>query len=141
MKEEGISRTRRAFTVVVCVAAAMSIVVGAGASPPRNIPTYALDSFVVYKCEIALTLFLGGYLFVATITLAIEGRTVGKISTGGIELPAELSSSASHQQTLIDMQERLQQDLIERDERFSRRVDRLADELERAKSVRGPAKR
>lgn len=137
MKEE-ISRTRRAFAVVVCVAATMAIGLGAGASPPRNIPTYALDSLVVYKCEIALTLFLGGYLFVATITLAIEGRTVGKISTAGIELPAELSSSASHQQALIDMQERLQQDLVERDARFSRRVDRLIDELERAKSIRDP---
>lgn len=124
-------RSRRAFPLLVSLAAVLAVVGGIQAAPPQDVPTYALDSAAVYRCEVALALFLGLYLPVAAIALAIEGRTMGKVSTTGFELPSDLSSSVVHQQALIERQERMQQDLIERDARLSRQVDRLSDELKR----------
>ncbi len=86
---------------------------------------------LVYKCEIALAVFFGGYLFIASIALAIEGRTIGKISASGIELPDELSSSVANQRTLIDWQEQMQERLIERERRLCRYVELLGDRIER----------
>lgn len=113
------------------VVAAAAIACGVGATPPDNAPTYALDSALVYKAEIALALFLGGYLLVAAVVLAIQGRTVGKVSTGGIELPAELSSSVFDQQAMIEWQEQIQQRLTERDERLSEQVSKLRADFDR----------
>jgi hypothetical protein len=124
-------RIRRAFPLFVCAAASLAVTGGIQASPPRDIPAYALDSAVLYKCEVALALFLGLYLLVTAIALAIEGRTLGKISTTGFELPSDLSASARSQQETIARQERLRQFLDERDQRLSRDIDLLWKEIDR----------
>lgn len=132
----GIHRT---FAALVCIAAIFAIGAGVEASPPRDVPSYALDSAIVYRCEVGLALFLGEYLFVIAIVLAFEGKTVGKISTTGIELPGELSSSIISQQELIDRQERMQESFVEREKWLSREVDRLGSELARLSSGRDHA--
>lgn len=43
---------RRAFPIFVCAAAALAVAGGVQASPPRDVPAYALDSAVIYKCEV-----------------------------------------------------------------------------------------
>jgi hypothetical protein len=125
---------RRAFPLFVCAAAVLAGAGGIQASPPEDVPTYALDSAVLYKCEVALALFLGLYLLVAAVALAIEGRTLGKISTTGFELPSDLSVSARSQQETIATQERLQQALDERDRRLTQDVDLLWEEIRRIHS-------
>jgi hypothetical protein len=76
-------------------------------------------------------LFLGTYLLIVAVVLAIEGRTVGKISTTGFELPSDLSASALEQQKAIESYERLRQEVNERDQRLMREVERLWDEVDR----------
>ena len=125
------AKVRRAFPLLVGGAAVLAIIGGLQASPPRDVPTYALDSAVLYKCEVALALFFGAYLLIAAVVLAIEGRTVGKISTTGIELPSDLSASALEQQKAIESYERLRQEVNERDQRLMREVERLWDEVDR----------
>jgi len=68
---------------------------------------------------------------VTAVSLAIEGRTLGKISTTGFELPSDLSASASSQQETIAKQERLRRFLDERDQRFSRDIELLWEEIDR----------
>lgn len=52
------NNSHRAFARLIALAAMGALLAGASASPPRNVPTYALDSVLVYKCEVALALFL-----------------------------------------------------------------------------------
>lgn len=126
--------THRAFPLFVCAAAALAVAGGVQASPPQDVPAYALDSAVIYKCEITLGLFLGLYLLVTAVALAVEGRTLGKISTTGFELPSDLSASARNQQETIARQERLRRFLDERDQRLSRDIDLLWEEIDRIRS-------
>jgi hypothetical protein len=139
LRAQGTARIHRTFATLVCIAAILATGAGIDASPPRDVPSYALDSAIVYRCEVGLALFLGGYLFVIAIVLAFEGKTLGKISTAGIELPGELSSSIISQQALIDRQERMQESFTEREKWLSREVDRLGSELARLSSGRDPA--
>jgi hypothetical protein len=132
---------RRVFPLFVCAAAALAIAGGIQASPPRNVPAYALDSAVVYKCEVALALFLGLYLLVAAVALAIEGRTLGKISTTGFELPSDLSTSAMDQQEVIESYERMQRIVDRRDQRLMREINHLWEEVQRVRPERRPSER
>lgn len=125
-------RTHRAFPLLVCASAVIAVTVGALASPPRDVPTYALDSIVVYKCEVALALFLASYLLLVATLLAMQGRTIGKISTTGFDLPSDLSTSVTDQQVLIDAQKRIHFDLAKRDQRLSGEIDSLWEKLDRS---------
>ncbi len=84
-----------------------------------------------------LALFLAAYLFVTAIALAFEGRTVGKISTTGIELPSDLSVSVVAQQELAEALERIQRDITRRDARLSRDIEYLWGKVARLHSSRG----
>jgi hypothetical protein len=126
-------RSRRAFPLLVLIAALAAGIGGIEALPPRDVPAYALDSGLVYKCEVALTLFLVLYLLVVAIALSFEGRTVGKITTAGFELPSDLSSPMATLQALVDRQDQAEQKLIERDRRVSRDIERTWEMLERSR--------
>jgi len=132
---------RRAFPLLVCVAAVLAIAAGIQASPPEDVPTYALDSAVLYKCEVALALFLGLYLLVTAVALAIEGRTLGKISTTGFELPSDLSASFMDQQEIIESYEQVQRVIDRRDQRLMREIDHLWEEFQRIRPERRPSER
>jgi hypothetical protein len=122
---------RRAFPLLVGGVVVLAVAVGGFAMPPPDVPAYALDSVVVYKCEVALASFLALYLLVVAILLAIEGRTVGKISTTGLELPSEISASVKRQHALTRKDNQARVDLFERDKRLLGEIDSLWNELDR----------
>jgi len=129
-------RQRYAFPAVVVLGAAFAVAAGAEATPPPDIPSYALDSAAIYKSEVGLALFFGVYLLVTAIALAFEGRTRGKISTTGIELPGDISASVLAQQELTEELERMQRDITRGNGRLSRDVERLWGKVERLDSER-----
>ena len=126
-----VDRSRQAFPMLVLLAAGFSAGGGIQAVPPRDVPAYALDSAIIYKCEVALALFVALYLLLVAVALAFEGRTVGKITTTGFELPSELSSSVVGQQALIERQDQAEQALYEQDGRLSQEIERIWEKLER----------
>jgi hypothetical protein len=125
-------RKHRAFAGLVLSAAVAALLTGAQASPPRDVPTYALDSVVVYKCEVALALFLASYLFVVAILLAMQGRTVGRVSTSGFDLPADMGQgSFATQYAVVEKVERAQVEGARRDEHLHEEIESLWGEFER----------
>jgi hypothetical protein len=78
---------------------------------------------------------------VTAVALAIEGRTLGKISTTGFELPSDLSASFMGQQEVIESYERLRQAIDQRDQRLMREIDHLWEEFQRIRPERRPSER
>jgi hypothetical protein len=127
---------RFAFPLLVLLGALLAIGAALEADAPPDIPSYALDSVVVYKCEVGLVLFLLVYVFVATVSLAMEGRTLGKISTTGIELPGELSASVAAQQELAEELGRVQREVTAQGADLAEDVACLWEAVERIQSDR-----
>lgn len=130
-----------AFPLVVCVSGILGILAGLQAVPPGDIPAYALDSAVVYKSEVGVVFFLAVYLVATAIALAFEGRTVGKITASGIELPSDLATPVMSQREIVDELEKVQRDIAQGDDVLSRHVDRLWGEIERLRTGSGGKRR
>lgn len=122
--------SRRAFPLVVLAVGLIAAVGGIQAVPPPDVPTYALDSGVVYRCEVTLALFVALYLLVVAVFLSVEGKTVGKVTTTGFELPSELSGSVTMLQALIERQDRAERKFIERDRSTSQDIERIWEALD-----------
>lgn len=143
MRSPSTRRSRRhwIFALVVLLGATLAAIAGVQTGPPRSIPPYALSSPIVYRGEVALAIFLCIYLPAAAVALAFEGRTIGKISTSGIELPSDLVGPVSSQQEMAEELERLQQDLRDRDRRLYGYLKRVWDEFDRLRSISDAARR
>lgn len=83
-----------------------------------------------------MALFLSGYLVATATVLAMEGRTVGKISTSGIELPHDLSASVAAQQSLAEELEPIQAEIETSNECFSNEIEALWTEVRRLRTHR-----
>jgi len=125
------------FSALVVIDAMFAVAAAIDAAPPPSVPSYALDSAVLYRGEVGLALFFGGYLFVAAIALALEGRTVGKISTSGIELPHDLSAPVAAQQALAEALKAAEVAIESNNERFSSEIEALWREMIRLRDNRG----
>jgi hypothetical protein len=74
-----------ASAVVLCAAAgAVAATFAAGPAHPH---AYALNSMLVYRCEIGAVIFAVLYLGLVLVRLAYHGRTPTRIGAGGADLP------------------------------------------------------
>lgn len=133
-------KRRRLFSRLVLLGALLSIVAGIQAVPPVRLPVYALESTVVYKGEVVLASFISAYLLITAVALAFEGRTVGKISTSGVELPTDLSPPIVAQQELAETLERIQGNLIRDKQDFSTYIDLFCADVDVPRSRSGVEK-
>jgi len=124
-------RRRYLFPTLVAVDGLLAVVAGIGAAPPADVPSYALDSAIVYGAEVGLALFFAGYLATAAVVLAIEGRTLGKISTSGIELPHDLPATMAKQQEFTEALEAIQPGIAASEETLYREIEALWAEVSR----------
>jgi hypothetical protein len=76
------------FLGAVTAALAIALVIGALSDPPpQGVPTYSLQSPLVYRLEIGIAFFLALYAVAVLIRLAAYGLTPSRIGTAAIHLP------------------------------------------------------
>jgi len=78
---------RRLLPAVVLLAFAGALAGASSAPAPAHLPAVALGAVLVWRVEVAASLFVAAYVAVVAIHLSLHGRTFTRVGSAGVEIP------------------------------------------------------
>lgn len=93
---------RRLLPAVVLLALAGSLAGALTASPPSRLPAVALGAVLVWRVEVAASVFVVAYVAIAAIRLSLHGRTFTRIGSAGVEIPDVTARSGAERAKEVD---------------------------------------
>ncbi len=71
----------------------------APAPAPAHLPAVALGAVLVWRVEVAASLFVAAYVAVVAVHLSLHGRTFTRVGSAGVEIPELLRPRAVDEET------------------------------------------
>lgn len=72
---------------LVLLALALALAGTATAPPPPRLPAVALGSLLVWRAEVAASVFVAAYVAIVAVRLSLHGRTFTRVGSGGVQIP------------------------------------------------------
>lgn len=107
----------------------MALAIAAAVTAQPHAPAFALRSELVYREEVGLALFAGGYVIVLMLALAARGQFVRRVELPGgaaVEV-SELAERSDQVLATLSVQDRRLDDLADRLDRLDAAVARLEE--------------
>lgn len=93
---------RRLLPTLVLLALAGSLAGAFIASAPSRLPAVALGSVLVWRVEVAASVFVVAYVAIAAVRLSLHGRTFTRIGSVGVEIPDVTARRAAERANDVD---------------------------------------
>lgn len=96
---------RRLLPIVVLLALSGSLAGALSASAPSRLPAVALGAVLVWRVEVAASVFVPAYLALAALRLSLHGRTFTRVGSAGVEIPDVTAQRAAQRAEDVKMAE------------------------------------
>ena len=96
---------RRLLAAVVLLALAGSLAGALTASAPSRPPAVALGAVLVWRVEVAASVFVLAYVAIAAVRLSLHGRTFTRVGSAGVEIPDVTAQRAAQRAEDVKMAE------------------------------------
>jgi len=96
---------RRLLAALVLLALAGSLAGALNASAPSRLSAVALGTVLVWRVEVAASVFVLAYIAIAAVRLSLHGRTFTRVGSAGVEIPDVTGQRAADRAKDVEIDE------------------------------------
>ncbi len=96
---------RRLLPAVVLLAFTGALVGASSAAAPAHLPAVALGAVLVWRAEVAASLFVAAYVAVVAVHPSLHGRTFTRVGSAGVEIPDVTERRVAEQEARVKTDE------------------------------------